>query len=105
MPIQLAGYMADFKEERQDREKAHDQTADLEKKVAQLTEELEQERNQLAEHQQSMSAIELVNEKLHQEVHTARGECQRLQEETQAKSSQVKQYAKEVDRLKKQVDT
>ena len=95
----------------------------MEKKVAQLKGQLEQERsayrhetnektldydvmkNQLAEHQQSMSTIELVNEKLHQEVQAARGECQRLQEETQAKSSQVKQYAKEVDRLKKQVDT
>ena len=72
---QLTVYKTDFKEERQDREKAHGQTADLEKKVAQLKGQLEQERsayrhetnektldydvmkNQLAEHQQSMLSL------------------------------------------------
>ena len=44
---------------------------------------------QLVEHRDSLDAMEEENSRLRQEI--------------QAKSSQVKQYAKEVDRLKKQV--
>ena len=50
-----------------------------------------------------MSALEQVNGKLEQETRSARKECQFLQQENSAKSSQVKQYAKEVHRLKQQV--
>ena len=45
--------------------------------------------NQLAQHQESLSVVEQVNDTLRQEI--------------QAKSSQVKQYTKEVDRLKRKV--
>ena len=45
---------------------------------------------QLEQHQQALSAVEEVNETLRQEI--------------QAKSSQVKQYAKEVGRLKREVN-
>ena len=45
--------------------------------------------NQLAQHQETLSVVEQVNDTLRQEI--------------QAKSSQVKQYAKEVDRLKRKV--
>ena len=57
----------------------------------------------MAEHQQALSTIELVNQKLHQEVQLEWEKNQRLEQDMQAKSSQVKQYAKEVDRLKQQV--
>lgn len=45
--------------------------------------------SKLEQHQQALSAVEEANENLRQEI--------------QAKSSQVKQYAKEVDRLKREV--
>jgi uncharacterized protein YoxC len=58
---------------------------------------------QLVEHQQTLSAVEILNEKLTKEARSARERCQGLEQDVQAKSSQVKQYAKEVERLKQQV--
>ena len=81
--------------------------AELEKKGARVKSQIELERevyrrenrdlkhtcqiatSQLEQHQQALSAVEEVNETLRQEI--------------QAKSSQVKQYAKEVGRLKQEV--
>ena len=100
-------YKADFDQERQDRAEAHSRMAELEKKGARVKGQIDLERevyhqehqdlkhdyqiarSQLEQHQQSLSAVEEVNENLRQEI--------------QAKSSQVKQYAKEVDRLKREV--
>ena len=100
-------YKADFDQERQDRAKAHSRMAELEKKGARVKGQIEIEReayhrehqdlkhdyriahNQLEQHQQALSAVEEVNETLRQEI--------------QAKASQVKQYAKENDRLKREV--
>ena len=50
-----------------------------------------------------MEVIELVNKKLDQEVQSARERCEDLEQENRARSSQVKQYAKEVQRLKQEV--
>lgn len=85
--------------------------ADLEKEVALLRGEPGNEiylevtllKRELAEHQKSMATIELVNQKLNEELCAAREECCSLQQEVQGKTSQVKQYAKEVGRLKQQV--
>ena len=81
--------------------------ADLEKKGARVKGQIEVERetyhreyrdlkhnfqvlsSQLEQHQLALSAVEEANEKLRQEI--------------QAKASQVKQYAKENDRLKREV--
>ena len=100
-------YKADFDQERLDRAEAHSRMAELEKKGARVKGQIDLEReayhqehqdlkhdyqiarSQLELHQQSLSAVEEVNENLRQEI--------------QAKSSQVKQYAKEVDRLKREV--
>ena len=97
-----------------DREVAHSKIADLEKAIAQLKEKLEKEvstyneeyedtQKQLVEHQESLSAIEFLYKKLTKEVQLGREKCQGLEQDLQAKSSQVKQYAKEVERLKQQV--
>ena len=104
-------YRSDFKAERRDGEEAHSQIADLQKEIAQYKGEeastylqrINVLENQLAEHQQSLSTVELVNQKLPREVQSAREKCQGLEQDIQAKSSQVKQYAKEVERLKQQV--
>ena len=107
-------YRSDFEAERRDREEAHSQTADLQKELALYKGQPGQEanpyeqniavlENQLAEHQESLSAVELLNQKLHKEVKLARERCHELEQDMQAKSSQVKQYAKEVDRLKQLV--
>ena len=100
-------YQTDFDEERRDRAEAHSRMAELEKKGAHVEGQIELEKeayhrehndlkhnyqiitSQLEQHQQALSAVEEVNEILRQEI--------------QAKSSQVKQYAKEVDRLKREV--
>ena len=77
--------------------------ADLEKTVTTYQEDNEGLHKQLVEHQQTLSAIEVLNQKLSKEVQLAREKCQGLEQDMQAKSSQVKQYAKEVERLKQQV--
>ena len=100
-------YKADFDQERQDRTEAHSRMAELEKKGARVKGQIEVEReaylrdhqdlkhnyqvltSQLVQHQQALSAVEEINENLRQEI--------------QAKASQVKQYAKENDRLKREV--
>ena len=100
-------YKADFDRERQDRAEAHSRMADLEKKGARVKGQIELEReayhrehqdlkhdyqivrSQLEQHKQALSAVEEANDNLIQDI--------------QAKSSQVKQYAKEVDRLKREV--
>lgn len=92
-------------EMKQGKTEACDRNSDVEREVAQgnieldrLADQREHEDlkqnytvvcNQLAEQQESLSALEQANETLRQDIG--------------AKSSQVKQYAKEVDRLKKQV--
>ena len=100
-------YKADFDQERQDRAEAHSRMAELEKKGARVKGQIDVERevyhrehqdlkhnyqvlsSQLVQHQQSLLSVEEVNENLRQEI--------------QAKASQVKQYAKENDRLKREV--
>lgn len=99
--MQLAVYKADFEQERQDRIQAHSMMAEMEKESTKYEGQMELDdyeelkhnyqivNNQLAKHQESLSMVEQVNDTLRQEI--------------QAKSSQVKQYAKEVDRLKRKV--
>ena len=65
-----------------EREVYHREHQDLKHNCQVLTSQLEQ-------HQRALSSIEEVNENLRQEI--------------QAKASQVKQYAKENDRLKREV--
>lgn len=101
LSVQLAVYKADFDQERQDRIQAHSKMAQMEKEGAKYKGQIELDdyeelkhdyqivNNQLAEHQETLSVIEQINDTLRQEI--------------QAKSSQVKQYAKEVDRLKRKV--
>ena len=92
--------------ERRDREVAQSKIAKLEETIDQLKVhqgDFEGLQKQLVEHQQSLSAVEIVNQKLTKEVQLARQKCQGLEQDIQAKSSQVKQYAKEVERLKQQV--
>ena len=92
--------------ERRDHEVAHSKIAKLEETIHQLKAhqgDFEGLQKQLVEHQLSLSAVEIVNQKLTKEVQLARQKCQGLEQDIQAKSSQVKQYAKEVERLKQQV--
>ena len=58
----------------------------------------------MIEHQETLSAVEMLNEKLTKEARSAMERCQGLEQDIQAKSSQVKQYAKEIQRLKQQVE-
>ena len=107
-------YKTDFEAERRSGEEARSQTADLKSKLALLMgeriqsradkgNEIELLRSQLVEHKQAMEAVELVNKKLGQEVQSVRKRCEDLEQENRARSSQVKQYAKEVQRLKQEV--
>ena len=106
-------YKTDFEAERRSCEEACSETADLKTKLALMGErtqsradkdnEIELLRSQLVEHQQTVEVIELVNKKLDQEVQSARKRCENLEQENRARSSQVKQYAKEVQRLKQEV--
>lgn len=86
---------------------AHSKLADQERTIAQLKVQEDCAKKcyekQLAQHQESVSAIEQVNEKLHQAVQLERVKCQKLEQEMLTKSSQVKQYSKEKERLKQQV--
>ena len=91
--------------ERQHQQCEHSVIANLEKDCVRCREEgnCQQMRDQLA-------TVKQLNEKLHLEVESAKretmehkDECEVLRQEMRAKSSQVKQYAKEVDRLKKAV--
>ena len=86
-------YKDDFKAERRDRESAH---GALDYDFQQLMDQL--------------SSAKQENECLKQEIVSAKREAkeckdgyQMLCQEVQSKSSQVKQYAKEVDRLKRAV--
>ena len=99
----MSQWKADFETERRDRERAHNKVADLEKIVTTYQKDNEGLHKQLVEHQQTLSAIEVLNQKLTKEVQLAREKCQGLEQDIHAKSSQVKQYAKEMERLKQQV--
>ena len=86
-------YQVDFKAERHDRESAHGvMDCDFQQLMDQLS---------LAKQENGSIKQELVSAK--REATECRDEYQVLCQEVQSKSSQVKQYAKEVDRLKRAV--
>ena len=92
--------------ERRDREVAHSKISKLEETIDQLKAhqgDFEGLQKQVIEHQQSLSAAEIVNQNLAKEVQLARQRCQGLEQDVQAKSSQLEQYAKKVRGLKQQV--
>ena len=122
-------YKSDFEAERSDRENAHCKVADLQKKLTQLESltgheragyqhELEQDNQAIKErlqktdqelkrHKQILTDLERVYQRHVQEASKDldhwRNQADSRQEEVQAKSSQVKQYAKENAKLKQQV--
>ena len=125
-------YKSDFDQERSDRENAHSKIADLQKKVVQLEsltgheragyqhemvelerdsqaikERLQKTDQELQRHKQILTDLEIVYQRHVQEASKDldhwRNQADSRQEEVQAKSSQVKQYAKENEKLKQQV--
>ena len=97
--------VADGMAERRGPECAHSVIANLDTDCVRCREE-----NSYHQIKDQLMAMEQLNERLHQEVESFKkeamkykDECKTLRQEMQAKSSQVKQYAKEVDRLKKVV--
>ena len=95
-------YKEDFKEERRDKESAHNLLADLE-----VACDEGRKKSNLEQLKEQLSAAMQTNKELHQEMESVKREAveerETLRHEIQAKSSQVKQYAKEVDRLKQAV--
>ena len=96
-------YQDDFRQEREDRETAHGLIADMEKECI--------KGGEMSNYQQlsdRLREMEEANKRLLEDLETVRREAREEQEmvhqEMQAKSSQVKQYAKENDRLKKAVN-
>ena len=93
-------YQEDFRQERQDRETAHGLIADMEKECIK-----DGDYQQLSDRlREAEEANKLLLDDLETVRREAREEQEMVHQEMQAKSSQVKQYAKENDRLKKAVN-
>ena len=105
--IQAELYKEDFKSERRDREVAHGKIADHEKKYAQdvgeLKAKLAQMEEDLHQHQERLADVEQLYQRREKETRSVLEEASKNQQEVQAKTSQVKQYKKQVDTLKVQV--
>ena len=105
--IQAELYKEDFKSERHDREVAHGKIADHEKKYAQdvgeLKAELAQMEENLHQHKERLADVEQLYQRKERETRSFLEEASKNQQEVQAKTSQVKQYKKQVDTLKAQV--
>ena len=132
LSIQVTSYKSDFEQERSDRENAHSKMADLQKKVIQLEgltghervgyqheiaelkrdyqaikEKFHETDQQLQSHKQILADLEVVHQRHVQEANKDlfhwKDQAGSRQQEVRAKSSQVKQYAKENEKLKQQV--
>ena len=105
--MQAQLYMEDFESERSDREAAHGKIADHQKKyahdVGELKAHLAQMEEHLSHHQDRLEEVEQVNQRRAKEMKSLLEEVSKNQQEVQAKTSQVKQYKKQVDSLKEQV--
>ena len=105
--LQAELYMEDFKSERRDREVAHGKIADYERKYAQDVSELKaklaQTEEDLHQHKERLADIEHLCQRREKEMTSVLKEASKNQQEVQAKTSQVKQYKKQVDTLKTQV--
>jgi len=99
--------MEDFESERCDREIVHGKIADHQKKyahdVGELKEQLAQMEEHLSHHQDRLAEVEQVNQRREKMKRSLLEEASKNQQEVQAKTSQVKQYKKQVDSLKDQV--
>ena len=104
--MQAQLYKEDFALERRDREVAHGMFADLQKKHAYDVGKLKDELVQMEEHhRERLTEAELAYQRREKEMRSVLEEAvkKKNQEEMQAKTSQVKQYRKQVDSLKHQV--
>jgi len=90
-------YREDFALERHDREVAHGMYADLQRKYAYEIGKLEEY------HKEKLAEVEHVHQGREKEMRGVLEEASKNQQELQAKTSQVKQYKKQVDSLKDQV--
>ena len=99
--------MEDFESEQRKREVAHGKIADHQRKyahdVGELKAQLAQMEEHLAQHQDRLAEVEQVNQRREKEMRSLLEEASKNQQEVQAKTSQVKQYKKQVDSLKEQV--
>ena len=105
--MQAAIYKEDFDSERRDREAAHGKMADHQKQyvhdIGELTAKLAQMEEDLHRHKERLAEVEQVNQRREREMRNILDEASKNQQEVQAKTSQVKQYKKQVDTLKTQV--
>ena len=105
--LQAELYMEDFESEQRDREVAHGKIADHEKKYAQdvgeLKAQLAQTKEDLRQHKERLGDVEQLYQRKEMEMRSVLKEASKNQQEVQAKTSQVKQYKKQVDTLKTQV--
>ena len=99
--------MEDFKSEQCDRAAAHGKIADHQKKydhdIGELKAKLAQTEEDLLHYQDRLADVEQLYERKEKEMTSVLKEAAKNQEEVQAKTSQVKQYKKQVDTLKTQV--
>ena len=105
--LQAQVYSEDFASERRDREAAHSKFADLQERytydVGELKAQLAQMEEDLLHHKDILAEVEQVNQRREKEMRSVLEEASNNQTEVQAKTSQVKQYKKQVDSLKDQV--
>jgi len=105
--IQAELYKEDFTSERREREVAYGRVADHERKYAQdvgeLKAKLAQTEKNLLHHQDRLADVEQLYQRREKEMRSVLEEASKNQQEVQAKTSQVKQYKKQVDTLKTQV--
>ena len=98
---QVQIFEEDFKAEREDRERAHSQRNEQEEKfkkeVMRLQSELEHTRRQLSSHKGNLSGLENIHKERNTEWMHTMDELKKAQEEIRAKTSQVKQYKKQLD--------
>ena len=125
-------YKSDFEDERKDREAAHSKMADMERKIARLegrsghekallkheVGELERDKDtiletlqakdrELQKHKQVLNDLEVIHQRRAQEaseeIEQLKSQVSQSKSDLQAKASQVRQYAKENEKLKQQV--
>jgi len=115
---QAQTFQEDFQQEREDREKAHSQVAEVEQRyqhqLQSMVTQLNNTSQDLQKHKETLattetllhSQIEQLSDRLSEkdrQVAAIGVENDRLQEEVLSKTQQVKQYKKQVDQYKQEV--
>ena len=104
---EIAAYQHEIDEQKRDKHVVRDELQKKHQEFERVTEDFEAVKAELKKHQTNLADLEIVHQRYVQEaqkeVADLKVKVERATSELQAKTSQVKQYAKENDTLKQDI--